>query len=74
MEKDVKARPPAAVGGKYIKIYYVTQTGIEPPTFVFFCNYPELLKKPYLRYLENRIREHFGFLGAPIRIKFKKRE
>lgn len=74
LEKDVKARPPAAVGGKYIKIYYATQTGIEPPTFVFFCNYPELLKKPYLRYLENRIREHFGFLGTSIRIKFKKRE
>ncbi len=74
LEKDIKAKPPAAVKGKYIKIYYATQTDIQPPTFVFFCNYPELLKKPYLRYLENRIREHFGFLGTPIRIKIKKRE
>lgn len=72
--RDIKARAPAAVKGKHIKIYYATQTGIQPPTFVFFCNYPELLKKPYLRYLENKIREHFGFLGAPIRLKVKKRD
>ena len=74
LEKDIKARPPASVKGKYIKIYYATQTDIQPPTFVFFSNYPELLKKTYLRYLENRIREHFGFLGTPIRIKVKKRK
>jgi GTP-binding protein len=74
LEKDIKDRPPASVRGKYIKIYYVTQTGIQPPTFVFFCNYPQLLKKPYLRYLENKLREHFGFVGTPLRIKVKKRE
>jgi GTP-binding protein len=74
LEKDIKAKPPASARGKYIKIYYVTQTGIQPPTFVFFCNYPQLLKKPYLRYLENRLREHYGFLGTPLRIKVKKRE
>jgi len=72
--KDIKRKPPAAVKGKYIKIYYFTQTDIEPPTFVFFSNYPELLQKSYLRYLENRIREHFGFMGTPIRIKIKKRQ
>jgi GTP-binding protein len=74
LEKDIKAKPPASVKGKYIKIYYATQTDVQPPTFVFFCNYPELLKKSYLRYLGNKIREHFGFLGAPLRIKTKKRE
>jgi GTP-binding protein len=72
--KEIKRKPPAAVKGKYIKIYYCTQTDVEPPTFVFFCNYPELLQKSYLRYLENRIREHFGFMGTPIRIKTKRRE
>jgi len=72
--KDIKRKPPAAVKGKYVKIYYLTQTDIEPPTFVFFSNYPELLQKSYLRYLENRIREHFGFLGTPIRMKTKKRQ
>ncbi|MGB2990663.1 MAG: ribosome biogenesis GTPase Der [Candidatus Zixiibacteriota bacterium] len=74
LEKDIKAKPPASVKGKYIKIYYATQTDTEPPTFVFFCNYPELLKKSYMRYLGNKIREHFGFLGVPLRIKTKKRE
>jgi len=74
LEENIKAKPPASVKGKYIKIYYVTQTDIEPPTFVFFCNYPELLQKSYMRYLGNKIREHFGFLGTPLRIKTKKRE
>ncbi len=74
LEKDIKAKPPASVKGKYIKIYYATQTGIQPPTFVFFCNYPELLQKSYLRYLENKIREHFGFLGNSIRLKVRKRD
>jgi GTP-binding protein len=72
--QEIKRKPPAAAKGKYIKIYYCTQTDVEPPTFVFFCNYPELLQKSYLRYLENRIREHFGFMGTPIRIKMKRRE
>ncbi len=72
--KEIKRKPPAAVKGKYIKIYYCTQTDVEPPTFVFFCNYPELLQKSYLRYLGNRIRDHFGFMGTPIRIKTKRRE
>jgi GTP-binding protein len=72
--QEIKRKPPASIKGKYIKIYYLTQTDVEPPTFVFFCNYPELLQKSYLRYLENRIREHFGFMGTPIRMKIKKRE
>ena len=74
MGNDIKRKPPASIKGRYIKIFYCTQTGVEPPTFVFFCNYPELLQKSYLRYLENKIREHFGFMGTPIRMKIKKRE
>jgi GTP-binding protein len=71
---EIKRKPPASVKGRYIKIYYCTQTDVEPPTFVFFCNYPELLQKSYLRYLEHKIREHFGFMGTPIRMKIKRRE
>jgi len=71
---EIRKRPPAAARGKYIKLYYVTQTETKPPTFVFFCNYPELLEKAYLKFLSNRIREHFGFSGCPIRIKIRKRE
>jgi GTP-binding protein len=74
LRKEIDRKPPAAAMGKYIKIYYCTQTDIEPPTFVFFCNYPKLLQKTYLRYLENKIREHFGFIGVPLRIKVRKRE
>jgi GTP-binding protein len=72
--KEIQRKPPASVKGRYVKIYYCTQTDVEPPTFVFFCNYPELLQKSYLRYLENKIREHFGFMGTPIRMKIKRRE
>lgn len=74
LRKEIDRKPPAAAMGKYIKIYYCTQTDIEPPTFVFFCNYPKLLQRTYLRYLENKIREHFGFSGVPLRIKVRKRE
>jgi GTP-binding protein len=74
LRKEIDRKPPAAAMGKYVKIYYCTQTDIEPPTFVFFCNYPKLLQKTYLRYLENKIREHFGFTGVPLRIKVRKRE
>jgi GTP-binding protein len=74
LRKEIDRKPPAAAMGKYVKIYYCTQTDIEPPTFVFFCNYPKLLQKTYLRYLENKIREHFGFYGVPLRIKVRKRE
>lgn len=74
LRKEIDRKPPAAVMGKYMKIYYCTQTDIEPPTFVFFSNYPKLLQKTYLRYLENKIREHFGFKGVPLRIKVRKRE
>ena len=74
LRKEIDRKPPAAAMGKYVKIYYCTQTDIEPPTFVFFSNYPKLLQKTYLRYLENKIREHFGFKGVPLRIKVRKRE
>jgi GTP-binding protein len=74
LEMEIKRQPPPSVKGKYVKLYYCTQTDIEPPTFVFFCNYPEHLKKPYLRFLQNKIREHFGFNGCPIKIKVNKRE
>jgi len=70
---DIHALPPPAVKGKYIKIPFVTQSEGPPPTFVFFCNYPQLIREPYERYLQNRLRERFGFEGAPIRIRFRKK-
>lgn len=60
-------------GGKRIKIYYGTQVTTGPPTFVFFANFPELIHFSYLRYLENVLRENFGFEGTPIRIILRQR-
>jgi len=73
LRQEIDRRPPAAVRGKFIKFSYLAQVGVAPPTIVFFCNHPEDLQKSYLRFLENRIREHFGFAGCPIRLKFKKK-
>ena len=62
-----KVQPPSDKG-KRLKIYYMTQVGIAPPTFVIFCNDAELFHFSYQRYIENRIREVFGFKGTPIKI------
>lgn len=59
---------------KPIKIYYLTQFKTKPPTFMFFCNYPESIHFSYKRFLENRIRETFDFGGSPIKLILKKRE
>lgn len=60
--------------GKRIKVYYMTQTGIEPPEFVLFTNQPEGLKGEYIRFIERKLREEFSFAGTPIRIyaRFRK--
>jgi len=54
--------------GKAVKMYYMTQVGLEPPTFVLFSNYNGAVKDAHLRFLEKRLREYFGFEGTPIRI------
>lgn len=65
---DATARQqPPSDKGKRLKIYYGTQASAEPPTFVLFCNSTDLFHYSYLRYIENRIREAFGFSGTPIR-------
>ncbi len=73
IEEAVNKQPPAAARGKYIKFYYVTQTESCPPTFLFFCNYPMLLQRSYLRYIENQLRLKFQFEGTPLRIKIRKK-
>ena len=59
--------PPPTDRGRRLKIYYMTQVDVRPPTFVIFCNEAELFHFSYQRYLENKIREVFGFNGTPIR-------
>ena len=70
----VRAHPPAYVRNRLAKIFYATQAGVAPPTFVIFVNDPELIHFSYKRYLENQIREAYGFLGTPIRLVLRQRE
>jgi GTP-binding protein len=67
----VRQTPPAGQRGKLVRIKYVTQVPGPNPTFIFFSNYPMLIQEGYKRFLENKLREHFGFQGWPISIFFK---
>jgi GTP-binding protein len=71
VQQAVAAHQPARVRGKQPKIYYTTQAEVNPPTFVFFVNDARLIHFTYRRYLENKLRETFGFNGTPIRLVFK---
>ncbi len=64
---------PPSRQGKHVQFLYVTQVASEPPTFVFFVNDPDLIHFSYRRFLENRLRERFGFFGTPIRMSFRAR-
>lgn len=75
MLKDaVAAHPPPSKPGKWIKFYYVTQADVAPPTFIFFTNDPAAIHFTYRRYLENMLRETFGFTGTAIRMSFRGRD
>ena len=65
--------PPPLVRGKRAKLFYATQAAISPPTFVFFASDASAVHFSYRRYLENRLRETFGFDGTPIRLVFRDR-
>lgn len=65
--------PTPTVKGKRLKVLYTTQVAVQPPTFVVFVNEPEIMHFSFKRFLENRIRESFGFTGTPIRIMARKR-
>ena len=67
-----RVQPPSDKG-KRLKIYYMTQSSIAPPTFVIFCNSEELFHFSYRRYLENCIRDAFGFNGTPIKMVIRQR-
>lgn len=67
------AHSPPSVRGRKLKVSYVTQAEVNPPTFVFFVNDPKLLHFSYQRYLENKLREAFGFGGIPLKLVFKRK-
>ncbi|HYO30388.1 MAG TPA: ribosome biogenesis GTPase Der [Thermomicrobiales bacterium] len=74
LRESVAAHPPPSKPGKWLKFYYATQADVAPPTFLFFCNDPTQIHFSYKRYLENRLREEFGYTGTPIRLSFRGRE
>lgn len=73
MKELYSLNPPTSVKGKRLKILYTTQSNICPPTFIIFANNADLLKDHYKRYIENKLREAFGFFGTPIRISIRER-
>ncbi len=73
METVIMHRPPTHPSGKHIKIYYITQAAVKPPTFIFFCNTPSLITENYRRYIHNQLREMFKFEGVSIKLIFKGR-
>lgn len=70
----VAMQQPPSDKGKRLKIYYITQVSVKPPTFVIFVNDKELMHFSYTRYLENKIREAFGFGGTSLRFFVRERK
>ena len=74
MTEAVALQQPPSDKGKRLKLYYITQVSVKPPTFVIFVNDKELMHFSYTRYIENRIREAFGFRGTPLRFIIRERK
>jgi GTPase len=68
LQKAQDVHPAPSRAGRQLKIYYATQVRSDPPTFLLFVNDPSLMHFTYARFLENRIREEYGFMGTPIRV------
>ena len=73
MAEAVALQQPPADKGKRLRLYYITQVSVKPPTFVIFVNDKELMHFSYTRYIENQIRETFGFRGTPLRFIIRER-
>ena len=74
MTEAVAMQQPPSDKGKRLKLFYMTQVAVKPPTFVIFVNKKELMHFSYQRYIENQIRQTFGFSGTPIRILIRERK
>ena len=74
MSEAVAMQQPPSDKGKRLKLFYITQVSVKPPTFVIFVNDKELMHFSYTRYIENRIRESFGFRGTPLKFIIRERK
>lgn len=73
LEEAISANPPPTRKNRKVRFYYASQVATRPPAFVFKVNYPEAIDRSYKRYLENRLREAYGFEGTPVRMMFRAR-
>jgi GTP-binding protein len=74
VKRVTDAHPPASPGRSHVRVLYAAQTAVAPPTFVFFTNVATKFHFSYERFLVNKIREAFGFLGTPIRLHVRRRQ
>ncbi len=74
LSEAVAMQQPPSDKGRRLRIFYITQVGVKPPTFVLFVNSKKLMHYSYTRYIENKLREAFGFSGTPIRFIIKERK
>ncbi len=74
LAKAVAMQQPPSDKGRILRVYYMTQVGVRPPTFVIFVNSKKLMHYSYTRYIENRIRDAFGFVGTPINFIIRERK
>ena len=74
MSEAVAMQQPPSDKGKRLRLYYITQVAVKPPTFVIFVNDKELMHFSYTRYIENKIREAFGFRGTSLRFLNRERK
>ena len=74
MAQAVAMQQPPTDKGKRLKLYYITQVAVKPPTFVIFVNDKNLMHFSYTRYIENRIMESFGFKGVPLKFIIRERK
>ncbi len=73
LKDAVSKHAPPSKPGKWVRFFYATQADTAPPTFIFFCNEPKMIHFSYRRYIENELREAFGFAGTPLRMSFRSR-
>jgi GTP-binding protein len=73
VQQSIGRYHPPTWRGRYVQIKYVTQVGVSPPLFAFFCNHPQGVGTAYVRYLENQLRKAYGFTGVPITLAFRRK-
>ncbi len=74
MAQATAMKQPPSDKGRRLKLFYITQVAVKPPTFVIFVNDKELMHFSYTRYIENQVRETFGFMGTPLRFIIRERK